>query len=116
MKIQKILGQANPAATTAAEPYTVPTLKGAVVSTISICNFGTTSAEVRIFIVNAADGTPQDKNVLMYDNPVNAKDTLTLTLGITMSNEDFVSVYSTSGDVAYSIFGVEFDQENVYVP
>ena len=39
--VYKVLGQSAPAATTAADAYTVPSLKYAVVSTITVANRAT---------------------------------------------------------------------------
>lgn len=48
--IYKVLGQSNPAATTATTLYTVPSATSAVVSTISVCNQAATSGTYRIVI------------------------------------------------------------------
>lgn len=114
MEIKKILGQANPLASTGAYIYTVPENYGAVISTISVCNTGATSALFRIHIVNAADGGALIKNANFYDVALPANETMTMTLGITLSNSDQVYVYSNSANIAYSVYGVEFNQINVF--
>ena len=68
---KKVLGQSNPSATTATTLYTVPALKEAVVSSISICNLASSSATYRIAI-RPAGATLANTHYLAYDVTVGA--------------------------------------------
>ena len=102
----KVLGQLEPSATTETTLYTVPASTEAVCSTLSVCNKAATagSFRVRIKINNAAD---DDKQFVMYDAPVAAKDTLLLTFGATLGAGDVVVVYASSADQSFQLFGSE---------
>ena len=102
----KVLGQLEPSATTETTLYTVPASTEAVCSTLSVCNKAATagSFRVRIKINNAAD---DDKQFVMYDAPVAAKDTLLLTFGATLGAGDVVVVYGSSADLSFQLFGSE---------
>ena len=102
----KVLGQLEPAATTETTLYTVPSATEAVCSTLSVCNKNATAGtfRVRIKINNAAD---DDKQFVMYDAPIAAKDTLLLTFGATLGAGDVVVVYGSSADLSFQLFGSE---------
>ena len=103
----KILGQSAPANTNNADLYTVGTGKSAIVSTISVSNTTTAAATCRIFIRlnGAAAGTA---NALIYDGSVSANDFTTITIGITLSAGDIISVRSgTSNALTFQAFGSE---------
>ena len=48
--IYKVLGQSNPAATTATAIYTVPAGNSAIVSTLNICNLNSSAGSFRIAV------------------------------------------------------------------
>jgi hypothetical protein len=101
----KVLGQANPSATTLTTLYTVPSAQASV-STVTVCNTSSTATTYRIAVrpAGAASATSQ---YVVYDAPLPANDTVTLTLGITLATTDVLSVYAGSANVAFSAFGVE---------
>lgn len=115
METNKILGQSSPAAATLTTIYTVPDLKGAVVSSLVVCNRTGAAVNFRVAVVEAG-GTIANKNYLYYDISCPGNDTFTAVLGITISNADMIRVYNTTADLSFSVFGVEFDQVNVYAP
>ena len=115
MEIKKILGQSAPTAATLTDLYTVPDSKGAVCSSINVCNRTGTAVNFRIAIVEGG-GSIGTKHYLYYDVSCPANDTFSAVLGYTLSNEDKVKVYNTTADISFSLFGVEFDQTNVYAP
>jgi glucose-6-phosphate dehydrogenase assembly protein OpcA len=104
--VYKVLGQSNPAATTATTLYTVPAATQSVVSTVTVCNQAATAATYRIAIrvAGAALATSQ---YIAYDVslPANASDTLTL--GITVGATDVITVYSSSATMSFAAFGSE---------
>jgi hypothetical protein len=107
--VYKVLGQSAPAATTASDVYTVPSLKYAVVSTISVCNRGTGAATYRLSV--RPDGASQaDQHYVAYDASVPGNDTIALTLGLTADAADVFTVYASTANLSFNIFGSEIDQ------
>ena len=102
----KVLGQIAPVAATLTDVYVVGADKQAVISTILVCNRGGTETPFRIAV--RPDGEAlQDKHYLSYDTPLRDNDTVTLTIGVSLDADDVISVYSTSGLMSFSVFGVE---------
>jgi glucose-6-phosphate dehydrogenase assembly protein OpcA len=104
--VYKVLGQSNPAATTATTLYTVPALTSTVVSTISVANLTGTAATFRIAIRPAGD-TLANKHYLAYDVTVAASDTTVMTLGVTLATTDVITIYASTANLAFSAFGSE---------
>lgn len=102
----KVLGQSAPSATTATTLYTVPSSTEAVVSTITVCNRGTSQQTYRISVRPNGDAQA-NQHYLFYDATIAAKHTATLTLGITLDAADVITVYNSSGDLSYNAFGSE---------
>lgn len=102
----KVLGQSNPAATTLTTLYTVPAATQTVVSTLSVCNLGTAAATFRI-AVRPAGASITNAHYITYDAVVSAYDSIYLTLGVSLSATDVVSVYASNALVAFSLFGAE---------
>jgi hypothetical protein len=102
----KVLGQSAPAATTAANVYTVPSATEAVVSTIVIANRAATAGSFRLS-VRPNGATQADQHYLAYDVPIAANDSTTLTLGITVDATDVITVYASSADMSFNVFGTE---------
>lgn len=101
----KTLGQSAPAATTATTLYTVPAATSAVCSTLSICNRGV-STLIRVAIRPAGAGLA-NQHYIVYDAPINANESIFLTLGIALATTDVVTVYAGTADVSFSLFGSE---------
>ena len=102
----KVLGQVNPAATTATTAYTVPSATNAVVSTLSICNLSTTPATYRI-AVRPAGASLTAAQYIAYDASLSSNETVALTLGLTLAATDVVTVYASTANVSFSLFGSE---------
>lgn len=102
----KVLGQSNPAATTATTLYTVPASTQAIVSTLAVANTGGTSATYRIAVrVNgAALATSQ---YIAFDTAITANNSTMLTLGISLNAGDVLTVYSSNANLVFSAFGTE---------
>jgi glucose-6-phosphate dehydrogenase assembly protein OpcA len=103
---KKVLGQSNPAATTATTLYTVPSAKSAVISTITICNQAATAATYRI-AVRPAGATLAAVHYVAYDVTVGGSDTTALTLGITLATTDVVTVYASTATLSFHAYGDE---------
>ncbi len=99
------LGQVAPGATTATTLYTVPSAKSTVCSTLTVCN-RSTAATYRV-AVRPAGATLADQHYLIYDSAIAANTTDLLTIGITLATTDVVTVYASSANVSFSLFGNE---------
>jgi hypothetical protein len=104
--VYKVLGQSNPAATTATTLYTVPASTSTVVSTITVCNIGTVVGTFRLAI-RPVGATLANQHYLAYDATLGGNDVLTFTLGVTLATTDVVTVYASNANFAFSIFGSE---------
>ena len=102
----KVLGQVNPAATTATTLYTVPASTSTVVSTIVICNQAASAATFRI-AVRPAGATLAAIHYVAYDVTVGASDSTALTLGLTLATTDVVTVYASTATVSFNAYGSE---------
>lgn len=102
----KVLGQIAPAANTQTNIYVTPTGNSTVVSTVTICNQGTSTTTFCI-AVQQSGAALSSRHYVNFNTPLPANDTITLTLGITMSASDILSANSASGTVSFSAFGSE---------
>ena len=102
----KVLAQSAPSATTNTDVYTVGAGKQAVVSTITVCNRAGTSATYRVAI-RVAGSALSNEEYITYDAVVPANDTISLTLGITLGAADVVTVYASSANLSFNLFGTE---------
>jgi len=102
----KVLAQSAPAATTNTDVYTVGSGKSAVVSTITVCNRAASAATYRIAI-RVAGATIANDDYIAYDATVPANDTIALTLGITLAATDVVTVYASTANFSFNLFGSE---------
>jgi glucose-6-phosphate dehydrogenase assembly protein OpcA len=102
----KVLGQSNPAATTATTLYTVPSATSAVVSTIAVCNQAASSGTFRIAI-RPAGATLAAQHYIAYDSTVTANNSTMLTLGVTLATTDIITVYGSTANFSFSAFGTE---------
>ena len=104
--VYKVLGQSNPAATTATSLYTVPASTSAVISTITICNQTATAATFRIS-VRPAGAVQTAAMYVAYDITVGASDTTALTLGLTLATTDVLTVYASTATLSFNAYGSE---------
>ena len=102
----KVLAQNSPSATTVTTLYTVPSSTSAVVSTIAICNRSASSSSFRIAIQRGGVALA-NQHYLNYDTTVPPNDTIFLTIGATLAATDVVSIYSSTANLSFSMFGSE---------
>jgi hypothetical protein len=102
----KVLGQVNPAATTATTAYTVPSATETVISTIAVANLGSAPASYRI-AVRPDGATLENKHYIVYDSSLAPQSTDTLTLGLTINAADVVTVFASTATMAFNLFGSE---------
>jgi hypothetical protein len=102
----KVLAQIAPSATTATTLYTVPSATSTIVSTITICNRSSVAVTYRIAI-RTGGAALSNEDYLAYDVALAANDTTALTLGVTLATTDVVTVYASSADLSFNMFGAE---------
>jgi len=105
----RILGQRNPAANTMETLYTVPAGNSAIISSITIANLNESEGVGNSFsiAVNVGGVAVSNTNYIAYRVNCPARDSITLTLGITMNAGSNISVNANSSLVTFSAFGTE---------
>ena len=105
----KILGQRNPTANVLTTLYTVPSGNSAIISSIVIANLdeGANVGNSFRIAVNTSSAAVSNASYLAYSVNVPARDTITLSLGITLNAGSIVSVNANSSLLAFSAFGTE---------
>ena len=102
----KVLGQVAPSATTATTAYTCPSATQTIISSIVIANRNSSSATFRIAI-RPNGATLANEHYIAYDVTVGASDSTVLTLGITIDASDVVTVYASTANLSFNLFGSE---------
>lgn len=109
--VYKQLGAAAGSGTigTAAQLYAASSTAGTstIISSIVICNAGTTARTYRIG-VNTATATFAAGRYIVFEASIAANDTVCLTLGLVLDPTNrFLNVSSSSADVNFSAYGAE---------
>lgn len=102
----KVLGQVASTGVANYTLYTVPSGTQSVISTISVCNAGSSSTTYRI-AVRPSGETLAQKHYIAYDAAINQYDSTLLTLGISLSGTDVITGYSAGSGLVFNLFGVE---------
>ena len=102
----KVLGQSAPSATTDTTLYTVPSATEAVISTIAVCNRGSSSGTFRV-AVRPNGASIATSHYVAYDVSLAANSIIALTIGITVDAADVITVRASSADFTFSAFGSE---------
>ena len=102
----KVLGQSAPSATTATTLYTVPSATSAVVSTINVCNRAASAAAFRI-AVRPGGASLANQHYLAYDVVIPASDSIAVTIGVSLSTTDVLTVYAGNANLSFTAFGAE---------
>lgn len=105
----KTLGQINPSANVLTTVYTVPSGNSAILSTITVANLNEDANSGGAFriAVNTSSAAVSNASYVAYGVNVPGRDTVTLTLGVTMNAGSIVSVNANSSLLAFSVFGTE---------
>lgn len=101
----KVLGQVSPIASTLTTLYEVPTSASTVCSTLVIANRGVPGF-VRVAVRPAGENI-DNKHYIVYDIPVNQYESIFLTIGVTITSTDIISVFSSTSDMSFNLFGTE---------
>lgn len=102
----KVLGQSAPSATSETNIYTVPAATQAVVSTIFIANRGTSGGTFRI-AVRPSGASIANQHYIAYNVPLEANSMLSITAGITMATTDVITVYASTSNFSFNVYGSE---------
>lgn len=102
----KCLAQSFPSSQALSTLYTVPALTSAVISTLFVCNQGSTAASFRVS-VGVAGAADEAKQYIYYGEPVGPGKSFAATVGIALSATDVVRVWSVNGLLSFSLFGEE---------
>lgn len=111
------IAQISPGAGAGTDLYTCPASTSAIVSTLVVCNQNATNQTIRVSVRSgtAASGAgtanlgsaaaPSTSAYVLYDTLVYAKSSLTLTLGITLTEAEVITVYASGTGVSFLLFG-----------
>ena len=102
----KVLGQSAPAATTATTLYTVPAATSAVTSTLVACNRGASDGTYRV-AVRPGGASLADQHYVVFDAALPARSSDAAVLGLSLGAGDVVTVYASSADFSFGLFGSE---------
>lgn len=105
----KRLGAINPSANTQTNVYVVPAATEAVISTIAVCNQGSSNASYSIILSPASTfANPANAaDFVVRGAVVPAADTIFLTVGLTANAGSVISANTNNTAVSFSIFGSE---------
>lgn len=103
----KVLGQVCPPSGSLTNLYTVPSGTQAVISTLSICNMSGILNTYRV-AVRPSGQTLAPQHYITYDAQVPSNDSVFLTLGLSMSSGDVMSVFTPyNSGLAFNLYGSE---------
>jgi hypothetical protein len=105
--VRKRLGATTVTADTDTSLYVVPANTETIVSTILVCNRGTTTATYRVAHVDGDISAVASEDYVVYDATVPANDSVPLTIGITMQATHSLLVRSSSTSVSFIAWGTE---------
>ena len=102
----KILGQVADASANDVELYLVPASTEAIVSTITVANREAAANTFRI-ATKSDNSSVANAAYIAYDTTIEANDTITLTLGITLQAGAEISVGASDANVTFQAFGTQ---------
>ena len=102
----KVLGQAAPSAAAATTLYTVPSGTKTVCSTLTVCNRASSSGTYRV-AVRPSGAALANQHYIVFDAILPANSTDTISIGATLAATDVVTVYASSVNFSFSLFGSE---------
>ena len=102
----RVLGQSAPSATTATTLYTTPAATQTVSSTLTVCNRDAAQGTYRV-AVRPAGATLANVHYIVYDAILPGNSTDTISIGATLAATDVVTVYASSANFSFSLFGSE---------
>lgn len=104
----RILGQINPASNTLSNVYVVPSGNSAIISSIVVASLSEAGTGNSFSLaVNVGGVQVSNTNYIAYKVNCPVKDTITLTLGITLNAGSILSANANCGNFAFTAFGTE---------
>ncbi len=100
-----VLGQVAPGATTLTAAYTVPASRHATVKVLA-CN--RSSATTFRIAVSPGGASVANEHYIAYGQTLDANDSVS-SVAVTVTAADVVRVYSVSGNVSFTVTGIEDD-------
>lgn len=107
-KNYKVLGQSAPAGTVSTELYVVPAATTSIISTLAYVNRDVSgiTAAFRVAVVPAGQ-VLGNKHYIEYEKLVETRGSGKITIGVSLASGDKIYVQSDTGNVSFSLFGVE---------
>lgn len=102
----KVLAQSNPSAASLTDMYTVAGSTSVTVSTLAICNRGSSTIQVRVSVA-IAGASDSPEQYILYDRKILKNDSEFLTIGLTLAATDVVRVRTDTATASFSLYGVE---------
>jgi len=104
----RILGQINPTGNILSNVYAVPSGNSAIISSLVIANLSELGTGNSFTLsVNTSGVAVSNSSYIAYKVNCPVKDTVTLTLGITLNAGSILSANANSGNFAFTAFGTE---------
>lgn len=104
--LYKVLGQEQANTNATVTLYTVPSATQAIISTVNVCNLASANSTFRL-AVRPAGAVLQLKHHLNFDTIVPGRDSINISLGLTMGNTDVLTGYANTGNIVFNVFGTE---------
>lgn len=105
--VYKVLGQTDTPNTNVITLYTVPSSAQSVISTIIICSRNSANSTYNV-MVRPSGASLANQHYISYNGVIPAYDTIALTLGLSLGNNDVISIQSaTANNTSFSIYGTE---------
>ena len=103
--IYKVLGQLAPTANTVESLYATPYGCSTICSTLTVC--AQTVVSTYSILIKEANEAITTKSYIVKDATLQAGESLLLTIGITLAQNQMIAVSSSSGSVSFVLFGEE---------
>ena len=105
--IYKVLGQTDTPNTNVITLYTVPASAQSVISTLIVCNRAAANGTYNV-MVRPSGASLANQHYIAYNGAIPGYDTIALTLGISLGNNDVISVQAgNANNTSFSVFGTE---------
>lgn len=105
----KVLGQKRPTANTSWDIYAVSGTKDSIINCITVANMDADNSATYRISVRPDAATLTDDMYIAYGVQIDPASSVALNLGITLNQNDVLTVQSSSGLVSFNVFGAELD-------
>jgi hypothetical protein len=86
--------------------YTCPAATSALTTTVTVANRGIFASTYRIAVTGST--TPQNKDYIVYNDVIDGRDTVTLTMAMTVdSTVNKIMVCGSTANLSFNVFGME---------